>query len=172
MKNTEIRFSRALHERILADLRRPHPFAFERVGFARGVWEPEAHDANLILLSEYEPVSEEHYIDDPRVGVRINSDAIRNAMQTALDGRERGICVFHVHLHDLGVRPMPSKVDAREILPMIVSIARVSPQVPHGFLILSADSASAWVNLAGSEDFQSAGVVVVGSPTYFGFPRL
>lgn len=164
MKKLEVRLSSALYELMLADLRRPHEFAGERVGFAVGAWEPDAGQTELVLLSEYEPVSELDYIDDPKVVVRIGSNAIRNAMQIALDGRASNRSVFHVHLHDFPGIPVPSRIDAREIPPMVQSISRVSPSIPHGFLILSPESLAAWACVSGKDEFVRCSCFVSGSP--------
>lgn len=160
----EVRLTRELFEVMIADLRRPHEFAGERVGFVWGVWEPNAGSTGLVLLSEYEAVAEADYIDDPKVVVRIGPDAIRGAMQLALDGRGQNRAVFHVHLHDFPGCPIPSRTDIREIPPMARSVSRVSPDVPHGFLILSPDSLGAWVCKNGEVQFDNCDCYVCGSP--------
>lgn len=52
---------------------------------------------------------DEDYIDDEYVGVKINANAIRNAMQYCLDNNKGG---FHVHLHEHKGKPVPSKTDS------------------------------------------------------------
>jgi len=70
---------------IREDLMRPHPFAYERVGFlTAGACVFEGHGLLLVARS-YRPVDEEDYIDDPNpmVGVTIGSGAMRKALQSA-----------------------------------------------------------------------------------------
>ena len=165
MNKVELRLSRPLLDQILQDLRRPHQFAAERVGFAWGVFEDDADSKNLILMNGYEPVEEPHYIDDPTVGVRISGDAIRWAMQLALDKSPERTCVFHVHLHDFKGKPRPSRIDCAEIPPVVRSIARLAPDVPHGFIILSVNSISAWMLPPGSDKLVEASCFVCGWPS-------
>lgn len=172
MKQTEIRLSRAFFEAMVADLRRPHKFAAERVGFAWGRFEPDAGSKGLVLLNGYQTVDEAHYIKDRTVGVRISGDAIRWAMQLALDGQTEQTCVFHVHLHDFRGKPQPSRTDSMEIPPMVRSIARLAPEIPHGFLILSANSMAAWVLQPETEKLVEAGCYVCGAPAILVSGRL
>src|SRR5690349_3126014 len=74
-----LKIPRALFERAIADLRRPHPFAAERVGFFST---RTSLGKNLVLIHcvAYHPVSDSNYLRDYSVGARINSDAILEAM--------------------------------------------------------------------------------------------
>jgi hypothetical protein len=92
----QVRLPRRIYQEILRDLPRPHDFASERVGFATARIGNAGGDTQLVLVDSYAPVADKYYIDDPTTGARINADAIRAAMQLALD-RQCGI--FHVHLH-------------------------------------------------------------------------
>lgn len=122
---------------IRADLRRPHPFAHERVGFI-GCGLAAAHDRLLILAQAYEPVMDEQYLRDPRVGAMISGDAIRQARQWAMDSR---LSMFHVHTH--GGRGVPgfSGVDIRENAKFVPNFVSVAPHAVHGALVLSDDAA-------------------------------
>src|ERR1700729_2806808 len=94
------------------DLVRPHVFAAERIGFAAVRIGNAGNDPTLILVEGYSPVADENYIDDPKVGARINSAAIRTAMQMAIDQR----CgAFHVHLHINRGKPRLSRTDRTEL---------------------------------------------------------
>src|SRR3712207_8699096 len=94
---TGIRLNSALYEHMLGDLRRPHEHAYERVGFVSAKTANISGEHALVLLTEYRPVLDEHYIPDPYSGARINSAAIREAMQRALD---TGGGVFHAQIHE------------------------------------------------------------------------
>src|SRR5688500_17842551 len=90
------RLLREMYVRSGDDLGRNHPFAYERVGFLSGKLGNRTSSESLILFTGYYPVPDEHYVDDPYSGARINADAIRDAMQRVLDSGEG---LFHVHCH-------------------------------------------------------------------------
>jgi hypothetical protein len=135
--NIRFKITSALLTSIRIDLRRPHPFAHERVGFiAAGL--ASAHDELLILAREYRPVRDDEYLRDPSVGAMMGDQAIRRARQWAMDGRA---AIFHVHSH--GGRGVPgfSGVDIRENAKFIPNFVSVAPQCVHGAIVLS-DSAA------------------------------
>ena len=70
-----IRLLRSLYDAMLADLQRPHVFAFERVGFLYGRL-ANAHADPLVLMTGYVSLADDRYVDDPRVGARIDSQAM------------------------------------------------------------------------------------------------
>lgn len=159
-----LRVPRALYETVMADLARPHSFAAERVGFlftragraSGGRW--------LALAVDYTPVAEEHYTpnDDPRIGVEINSGGIRAAMQRILD---TGQGAFHVHLHEHRGQPRFSRVDLRDLPPLVASFQRLDQRAVHGGLVLSHDGATALTWPPGESKLVPAEkVAVVGFP--------
>ena len=154
MKNKKtiikMRLPGSLYQSMLADLKRPHKFAYERVGFLYARTTVLSDQARIITFTGYDPVNDTDYIEDDSVGARIGSTAIRRAMQRVLDGDCSG---FHVHLHNHHGQPWPSG-DDKEGLPGIVeSFANVKPTQPHGILILSKDSFYALVKVNGEEHF-------------------
>ena len=155
------KITRSLLDTIRADLRRPHAFAHERVGFiATGL--AAAHDELLILAREYRPVRDEEYLPDPSVGAMMSADAIRRARQWALDDRA---AIFHVHSH--GGRGLPnfSGVDARENAKFIPNFVSVAPHAVHGAIVLSDTAAFGRIWQAGaSHTFLIATFNVVGMP--------
>jgi hypothetical protein len=160
--NWTLRITQELISTIRSDLRRPHPFAAERVGFAVGVTENAGAAHRLILLNAYTPVSEDHYLDDPSVGARISGAAIRNSMQLAMTENR---CVFHVHMHDHRGRPSFSRVDLRDTPRIVQSLCAAQPLQAHGALLLSSDTVTAAVWLPGSDTASFPGkVIVVGEP--------
>lgn len=143
----------------------PHPFAFERVGFVFAKLSRCGNNERLILVTAYEPVLDENYIDDPNVGARINSTAIRRVMQHVLNTGEGA---FHVHIHDHDGDPRPSYTDQQELRPLMRSIRNASPESVHGLVILSRNAAWAEVLLPGDSHFQPVKKIsVVGFPTEF-----
>src|SRR5437870_3462700 len=117
---TRFRILRGLYDYVREDLRRPHPFAFERVGFVSARLGNRGTNETLVLATNYYPIADENYIDDPHSGARINSAAIRDAMQCVLD---TGDGLFHVHCHKHRGKPKFSLMDLDET-PRIVSSLR------------------------------------------------
>lgn len=146
------------------DLERLHRFAHERVGFVFLRYARAAKGA-LLMASDYEPVVESDYIEDDSVGARINSRAIRAALQRALT---TGESVLHVHSHAHLGPPSFSHVDLRALSDLIPSFASVVPGVAHGGLLLSRNCATGRVWLPGTREPVAARVMVVGFPMVLG----
>src|SRR5205085_10948833 len=119
------------------DLKRPHGFAHERIGFfyCRAAFS----NSGLIVLAEsYCAVADEHYIKDRMVGARINGHAIREALQESL---RNGAGIFYAHMHEHRGAPQPSRTDTDESYKLVPDFFNVTPSMPHGTLILSEDNA-------------------------------
>lgn len=119
------------------DLSRPHEFAAERVGFIACGASDFGANSLLLLGDTYHPVADQHYVDDPRVGAMMNSDAIRSALEIAYN---RNVAMFHVHRHEHYGKPGLSRVDRRESARFVPDFFKVRPSLPHGVLVLSHDS--------------------------------
>jgi hypothetical protein len=119
------------------DLRRPHPFAHERVGFISAGLSAAGDDV-LILAREYRPVEDADYLNDPSVGAMMGPHALRKALQWSM---QKGTALFHVHTH--GGRGLPgfSSVDVRENAKFVPDFFKVSPQCIHGAVVLSDTAA-------------------------------
>lgn len=155
-----------LYDEIRHDLERPHPFAFERVGFVSGRLGTGASGA-VILLTRYQPIPDAHYIDDPTVGARIGPNAMAAAMQSVFHRRTIREGIFHVHLHGVTGETGMSPTDAREIPPMMPGFRSVGSEAPHGIVILSLDHGSAWVCLPGHKKLMAcASINVIGAPLH------
>jgi hypothetical protein len=158
--NVKVRLGRSLLEDVRADLSRPHPFAAERIGFLYGRLVEAG--GPLVLLTGYEPVDDAHYVNDPFSGARIDSRAIRGAMQGVLD---RGQGAFHVHLHHRHGRPVMSLMDAEEIPGVVTGLRRAGPAHASGIILLHDVECAAWVWLPGEENaVEAESVSVVGFP--------
>ncbi len=150
-----------LHQ-IRTDLARSHPHAAERVGFlsARPVNFPTS---TLLLSVAYHPIPDQRYIDDPYSGARINSQAIREAMQLALDTREG---LFHIHSHYGRSIPSFSPMDREETPPIIKSLQAVCPDAPHGMIVINRESLFGLVQMPDEDTLRPVEkIVVVGFPT-------
>lgn len=149
----KIRFkvTSALLTTIRIDLRRPHPFAHERVGFiAAGL--AAAHDELLILAREYRPVRDDEYLPDPSVGAMMSAAAIRRARQWAMDDR---VAIFHVHTHGGQGIPGFSGIDIRENGKFVPNFVSVAPHSVHGAIVLSDKSAfgQVWIDRTSPQPF-------------------
>ena len=100
----------ALLTTIRVDLKRPHPYAFERVGFVSAGLSASSDDI-LVLAREYRPVNDDEYLPDPSVGAMMGPEAIRHALQWAM---QEGVALFHVHTHGGSGIPSFSDIDLRE----------------------------------------------------------
>jgi hypothetical protein len=160
----EIRIPGAIWTAAVADLARPHPFAFERVGFLSSASALLGPDHHLVLITKYHTVPDQHYLDDRSVGACIGSDAIRSSMQRVLDERTGQL---HVHLHDHRGPTGPSRTDRKGLPPIVRSLATIGPGQASGYLILSADHAWAEMRVPGVNT-----PVLVTKITSVGFPLL
>jgi len=134
----------ALHDRMIHDLERPHAHAYERVGFLF-VKKGTLDSGNLLLLAaEYQTVRDENYIDDPYVGAKINSAAIRSAMERAM------ICgygIIHIHLHNENYSSAFSKTDRIQFDKLIHSFHNIGGDAVHGAAVISGSRFTAFVLL-------------------------
>lgn len=161
----QIRMTGSLHYRIHQDLARPHPFAAERVGFAFGRLGTLADEGKLILLTRYQSIPDEQYIEDETVGARIGSEAMTWAMQAVYHGRSSREGIFHVHVHPHAGRTGMSRTDAREIPKLMPGFQSVGREAAHGIVILSRDHGAGWVWLPGRKEGVAANVIsVIGKP--------
>ena len=158
----KVRMPRRLSDEVRADLARPHPFAAERVGFLFGRVVSAGRGNYVVLMTAYEPLADDRYIDDPSSGARIDSQAIRGAMQGVLDRQEGA---FHVHLHEWPGTPHPSPMDSEEIPLIVNGLRNAGPDLAHGIILFSIDEYAAWVWLPGSKHSSRAQASsVVGHP--------
>jgi hypothetical protein len=128
----------ALLDTIRDDLRRPHAFAHERVGFVTaGIIALATGDLTL-LARDYRPVADNDYLRDTNVGAMIGPDAIRKGLQLAYGARS---ALLHVHTHGGRGAPDFSGVDLSEGQKFVPSFFNIVPNMPHGIVVLSDTSA-------------------------------
>lgn len=165
---TRLRIPQSLVDTALADLERPHPFAAERVGFFSTRVQDLPGVGPLVLVVDYHSIPDDDYVNDPKVGAKIGSQAIRAAMQRVLDA---GCGAVHVHAHPHCGAPGMSRTDARGIPPLADSFQRLAPALAHGAVILSDDSAAAWLWLPDFTTGISPDILsIVGTPSVFAVP--
>lgn len=126
------------------DLARQHPFAHERVGFISAGLSSMGPDI-LMLARAYRPVADDEYLNDPSVGAMMGPEAIRKALQWAM---EEGHAMLHVHTHGGHGVPGFSSVDLRENAKFVPDFHKVAPKSAHGALVLSDTAArgQVWLN--------------------------
>ena len=152
---------------IKADLARPHPFAFERVGFIY-VRRGTLGEGQLLLTASYQPVRDEHYTKAKAgdlVGAIINRYAITEAMQKALTTGEG---VFHVHMHHFDSFGEPfSRVDLRSLNELMPNFYSVSKDALHGAILITPKNilGKYWTPDRTAHNLQM--ISVVGDPAIF-----
>lgn len=154
-----IRIPTSLLQSVRRDLDRPHPHAWERVGFLAAAATASPHEL-LLLVRGYQPVDDEDYVHASDVGAEIGSEAFRKALQWAYRPKST---LLHVHTHHGLGRPSFSGVDMRSGAEFVPSFFTTLPWMSHGMVVLSGDSADGLVWL--SEDREP---VLVGAFTQVG----
>lgn len=160
------RIPEVLHDRIVADLRRPHAFAYERVGFAVVGTSLDGGHAPIYCVYDYVPVQDEGYTPSKDAAATINGSAIRSAMQLAMD---TGQCIVHVHAHDFTSLPMFSAIDDADHEGLVRSFRNLGISRPYGFLLLGNGGFLMRVWPAGSNNYvETRMVTIVGAHTWCG----
>jgi hypothetical protein len=134
----QLRMPQLIYQQIRSDLRRSHPFAFERVGYVF----VKQSGGEILVVTGYESVPDEFYIEDKTVGARIDHRGIALAMKRA-DKNKEGI--LHTHIHAKRGIPKFSRDDEVDHPNFLRSFRNATPTMPHGFLLLSADKMMARV---------------------------
>jgi hypothetical protein len=159
------RITSEMLEQIRIDLARPHPFAFERVGFI-SVRRGSLVEGQLLLAVSYHPVRDEHYIKAKAgdlAGAIISRYAISEAMQEALT---TGDGIFHIHMHHFDSFSEPfSRVDLKSLNELMPSFYSVSKNALHGALLMTPKHilGKYWTPDRRAHNLQT--ISVVGHPT-------
>ena len=159
--NIKLRMTSAFWDALQADLRRPHPFAAERVSFAFGR-RAATPTGDVIVLSTFAPVQDDDYEDDPHVGARIGAEAIHKGLKQAALQRA---AAFHTHLHEHDGIPWFSRTDLRELPPVMDPFQHIVREQPRGLLLLSDDDCIGLVwHPSSSRPRAISDVTIVGAP--------
>lgn len=152
-------------DRIRTDLRRPHIFALERMGFIMAHVGALPDNGLAILAYDYMPVDDEDYVDDPSVAAMMGSAAIRKALQVAYLAKA---AIFHVHEHSHSGAPWFSRTDLRESARFVPNFFHVAPHLPHGAIVLSSDAIAGKVwRTKHSKPRRIPEIVEIGAPLRF-----
>lgn len=171
MNNPEIiiRIPQNILNQIINDLKRPHEFANERIGFIASRHKILKTGTIIVFISEYFPISDDQYLDDPEVGARINSNAIREGLQRIIDKK---IGCFHVHYHSFS-RSIPefSDTDLIDNPEIIKSFGYADKSQVHGMIVIGKNGLNALVKLPGKDSLmQVAKIVGIGYPMIISLP--
>lgn len=139
-----LRIDGRLLDHVRQELRRPHAFAHERVGFFTAA-AADLGDRLLLLVRDYTPVADDDYEIDRKVGAKIGSAAMRKAAQSAY---RPAATLLHVHTHGGRGKPGFSGVDLNSGKDFVPGFFETTPRMPHGLLVLSDDAAHGLVWLA------------------------
>ncbi len=164
MKKITIKIPALIFKQMQDDLNRYHTHAAERVGFLFTNSATFKDGTSVVFATAYQPVKDENYIEDRFVGAKINSSAIREAMQIMLD--KRWGC-FHVHLHSHGGQPSPSGIDESSLPALGVSLAKTAINQFSGYMILSNDSVFASVCTVKGKFIKPQLISIIGYPIVF-----
>jgi hypothetical protein len=135
--NVHFKITSGLLSAIRGDLRRPHAFAHERVGFiSAGL--SESDEGLLVLAQSYRPVADEDYMEGTGAGAMMNAAAIRKALQWAMSER---VAIFNVHSHGGRGVPRFSPFDLRESAKFVPDFFKLAASRAHGAIVLSKDAA-------------------------------
>jgi hypothetical protein len=136
-----VRLAMDVYTALQKELRRPHPFAAERVAFAYGR-QAMSSKKSFVIIADFDSVEDDDYEDDTSVGARIGAVAINKALRRAA---ALGAAAFHVHAHLHSGRPWFSKTDLRELPPVMEPFMHVVPTQPRGILVMSDDDCAGLV---------------------------
>lgn len=126
-----------LLQRIRRDLRRPHFFAHERVGFmTAGAVQSGGLRVDL-LAREYFPVADNDYEICHGAGASIGANAIRKGLQSAYKDKSS---LIHIHTHGGTGVPGFSKVDLESGVKFVPSFFNLLPKMPHALAVMSNDA--------------------------------
>lgn len=128
----QLRIPQLIYQEMRSDLRRPHPFAFERIGYVF----IKTAGQSVMVVTGYESVPDEFYMKDRSVGARIDHRGIALAMRRAYRNKEG---ILHTHMHNKSGFPVFSKDDRIDHPNFLRSFRNAVPKMFHGFLLLSTD---------------------------------
>lgn len=167
---TVLRITKAQFEAILADLKRKHDHAYERVGFGYSKSVKLSNGTWVILLTDYQPVKDEYYVRDKTVGAHISDSAITESLQHAVNEQ---VGTFHTHLHEFadGI-PTFSGTDMSSLPQLPISAVDFTENEVHGLFLLSENGVNASVCLPREDTLRVVDqIVVIGSPLMLNCPK-
>ncbi len=122
---------------VKADLKRPHLFAYERIGFLLCKNCYSASNVLTVYAFDYVTVPDNYYIQDETVGVRFGKEAIQQALIFGFNEGKQDVSVFHVHEHIGKHIPWFSNVDIQSAEVFVPDIFNTAPKMVHGTIVLN-----------------------------------
>ncbi len=129
---------------IRTDLSRPHPHAWERVGFMVAA-ATSAADQLLLVVRDYQSVADADYVMSAGVGAEIGPEAFRKSLQLAYRPKS---ALIHVHTHHGLGKPCFSDVDLESGSVFVPSFFTTIPNMPQAMIVLSNNDAAGLLWLA------------------------
>jgi hypothetical protein len=141
----------------------------EGIGFVASKHKILKSEIIIVFIIDYYPIEDEFYINDPKVGARINSDAIREALQKIIDNK---VGLFHTHYHSFArYYPEFSSTDLTDNPEIVKSFGYTDKSQIHGMFVLGPNGVNALLKLPGSgELIRPTKIVVVGYPMIISTP--
>lgn len=154
---------------MLSDLTRTHSFAWERIGFISSKHKVLKTGTIIVFVNDYLPLADDFYINDPSVGARINSTAIREGLQKIIDDK---VGLFHVHYHSFSrLIPEFSNTDLIDNPEIIKSFGYADKNQIHGMIVLGKNGLNALLKLPDNDSLiKPVKIVVVGYPMTVSIP--
>lgn len=162
--NIHFKITKDLLDEIADDLIRPHLYAAERVGFLFARQGAVDGDTMLLLSISYMPIPDDLYVNDPSVGARINSTAIRKCLQKSMDS---GLSAVHVHFHHFSDYPRFSKTDEESLSRLIPSFHHANPKLPHGAIIMGRSGITGRIWVTKQQQVGISKFSIIGYPCRF-----
>lgn len=159
--NSILRIPSQFYTLMLADLKKPHPFAAERVGFFSTSLITAGEKFKIVLVTGYHSIPDDDYIDDPAVGAKINTKAILTAMQRIIS---TGKGCLHVHLHEHNGTPSPSSTDLASLPGLARSFLNANSETACGYLILSNNDFFCEMYTLNGQSVKIGQLTIVGYP--------
>ena len=171
--NTFLKIPTLLLETVKIDLSRPHPFAYERVGFLLCKQEVTSNSLGIFAYN-YISIPDEEYVEDSTVGAMIGSKAMLRALGLAFNDGKRDVSIFHIHEHFGTGMPWFSRVDLKESIKFVPDFFNTAPNVPHGILVANEEhlAGQIWLSKEGAPQtintITSVGIPYIISKQYEG----
>lgn len=128
--NVCLKINGDLLDEVRADLRRPHAFAHERVGFLTAAAASDGQGGMMLLVRRYQDVADEDYEWHPKVGAQIGSNAMRKAAQASYRPPS---ALLHIHTHGGHGRPGFSRIDLDSAVTFVPGFSRPRLGCPMAF---------------------------------------
>lgn len=137
----------------LIDLKKPHAFAHERIGFFIC-----SIESSKLTALDWLSIKDQDYVQNDFVGAMIGETAMECIMKRAFAEQK---CLMHFHLHEFQKSPSFSRVDLVSLQDeMIPSLFNFSKLGPHGALIKGTHTFSAMLFCSDGSIEQNVKIII------------